>query len=142
VQTARPMLQERGAQITLAMPPELPAVRADADRLMQVMMNLLSNAAKFVPREGGRIDVRLDADERGVHVEVQDNGPGVPPGQQALVFEKFRQADGGTARREGTGLGLPISRSIVEHLGGTMWLRSPPGRGACVGFQLPWRKTP
>ncbi|MDT3679775.1 MAG: sensor histidine kinase [Burkholderiaceae bacterium] len=142
VQTARPMLQERGAQITLAMPPALPAVRADADRLMQVMMNLLSNAAKFVPREGGRIDVRLDADERGVRVEVQDNGPGVPPGQQALVFEKFRQADSGTARREGTGLGLPISRSIVEHLGGTMWLHSPPGRGACVGFELPWRKTP
>ncbi len=142
VQTAQAMVQERGARITLAMPPSLPRLRADADRLMQVMMNLLSNAVKFVPPEGGRIDVRLQADERGVRVEVQDNGPGVPAEQQALVFEKFRQADDGTTRREGTGLGLPISRSIVEHFGGTMWLRSAPGQGACFGFELPWRKTP
>lgn len=141
VQAARPMAQERGARITLAMPPTLPMLRADADRLMQVMMNLLSNAAKFVPQEGGRIDVRLLADERGVQVEVQDNGPGVPPGEQAAVFEKFRQGSDRSARRKGTGLGLPISRGIVEHFGGTMWLRSAPGQGACVGFDLPWRRT-
>src|SRR5690606_6034220 len=91
VQAARAMLHERGARVTLAMPPTLPTLRADADRLMQVMMNLLSNAAKFVPPEDGRVDVRLVADEHGVRVEVQDNGPGVPPGEQAFVFDKFRQ---------------------------------------------------
>ncbi len=141
VQAARPMAQERGAQVTLAMPPTLPLLRADADRLTQVMMNLLSNAAKFVPPEDGRIDVRLLADERGVRVEVQDNGTGVPPEEQAVVFERFRQGSDRTAQRKGTGLGLPISRSIVEHFGGTMWLRSTPGQGACVGFDLPWRKA-
>ncbi len=141
VQTAQAMVQERGARITLAMPPSLPRLRADADRLMQVMMNLLSNAVKFVPPEGGRIDVRLLADERGVRVQVQDNGPGVPPDEQAAVFEKFRQGSDRAAQRKGTGLGLPISRGIVEHFGGTMWLRSTPGQGACVGFDLPWRRT-
>ncbi len=139
VQTTRAMLQERGARIVLTLPPALPPLRADADRLMQVMMNLLSNASKFVPDEGGLIDVRLHADGRGVRVEVQDNGPGIPREQQALVFERFRQGGDEKTRRAGTGLGLPISRRIVEHFGGTMWLRSSPGQGACVGFDLPWR---
>ena len=116
----------------------LPPLRADPDRLMQVLLNLLSNAAKFVPGEGGRVEMRLRADEAGVTVEVQDNGPGVPPEQQALMFEKFRQGGDAANRPQGTGLGLPISRQIVEHFGGRMWLRSEPGHGACFAFSLPW----
>jgi signal transduction histidine kinase len=104
---------------------------------MQVMLNLLSNAAKFVPREGGRVQVRLQCDGAGLTVAVQDNGPGVPAEQQVLVFEKFRQGGDATHRPQGTGLGLPISRQIVEHFGGRMWLRSDPGQGACFGFELP-----
>jgi signal transduction histidine kinase len=84
------------------------------------------------------VQVRLRQDEQGVHVEVEDNGPGVPPSQQQLVFEKFRQGGDGVVRPQGTGLGLPISRRIVEHFGGRLWLRSEPGRGACFGFDLPW----
>jgi len=97
----------------------------------------LSNAAKFVPASDGRVDVRLLVGERSVTVEVQDNGPGVPPEQQELVFEKFRQGGDAVNRPQGTGLGLPISRQIVEHFGGRMWLRSSPGEGACFAFELP-----
>jgi signal transduction histidine kinase len=105
---------------------------------MQVVLNLLSNAAKFVPQGRGRVDLRLRAEAAGAIVEVHDNGAGVPPDQQQLVFEKFRQGGDARNRPQGTGLGLPISRQIVEHFGGRMWLRSEPGQGACFGFSLPW----
>jgi len=138
-QTTAEMFHERGAQLTLELP-EAPlcALRADPDRLMQVLLNLLGNAAKFVPRGNGRVVLRLRPGERQVTVEVEDNGPGVPAEQQALVFEKFRQGGDARERPPGTGLGLPISRQIVEHFGGRMWLRSQPGQGACFGFDLPW----
>ena len=137
-QTTSELFRERGARLVLQLPEALQPLRADADRLTQVLLNLLSNAAKFVPREGGRVDLRLAADEGGITVEVHDNGPGVPPEQQQLVFEKFRQGGDALNRPQGTGLGLPISRQIVEHFGGRMWLRSDPGQGACFGFMLPW----
>jgi signal transduction histidine kinase len=82
--------------------------------------------------------VRLRVRADGLTVEVQDNGPGVPLAQQVLVFEKFRQGGDSTNRPQGTGLGLPISRRIVEHFGGRLWLRSEPGQGACFGFDLPY----
>jgi signal transduction histidine kinase len=138
VQTTVEMIRERGAQVFVDMPAQLATLRADKDRLMQVLLNLLSNAAKFVPREGGRIDVRMRASATGVTVEVQDNGPGVPEHQRSLIFEKFRRGGDATDRPTGTGLGLPISRRIVEHFGGSLWLRAEPGQGACFGFDLPW----
>ncbi len=82
---------------------------------------------------------RLRAAADRITITVQDNGPGVPAGQQALVFEKFRQGGDAAHRPQGTGLGLPISRRIVEHFGGRMWLASKPGEGACFGFELPLR---
>jgi Na+/proline symporter/nitrogen-specific signal transduction histidine kinase len=140
-QTVSEMLRERGARLVLNLPEAaVPAIRADADRLMQVVMNLLGNAAKFVPTEGGRVDLRLRTDDTGLTVEVQDNGPGVPPEQRALIFEKFRQGDQATDRPAGTGLGLHISRQIVEHFGGQMELRPDSGPGACFAFTLPWRR--
>jgi signal transduction histidine kinase len=120
------------------MPERVRTLRADPDRLTQVLLTLLSNAAKFVPQGRGRIEVRLSADAAGVSVQVQDNGPGVPVEQQKLIFEKFRQGGDAANRPQGTGLGLPISRQIVEHFGGRMWLRCEPGHGACFGFDLPW----
>ena len=137
-QTVAEMVRERGAELHLDLPPSVPTIRADADRLTQVLLNLLSNAAKFVPREGGRIDLRLRAGAEGLTVEVQDNGPGVPPDQRSLVFEKFRQGGDAAHRPQGTGLGLPISRQIVEHFGGRIALRPDAGQGACFAFTLPW----
>jgi signal transduction histidine kinase len=104
---------------------------------MQVLLNILSNAAKFLPPQNGRVTVRLRENPQDLTVEVQDNGSGVPAGQQALIFEKFRQGEDGAGGRQGTGLGLPICRQIVEHFGGRMWVRSAPGEGACFGFSLP-----
>ena len=143
VQTTREMFRERGAEVVLQLPPPpLPALRADRDRLTQVMLNLLTNAAKFLPAVGGRVEVRLVADAVGATVEVRDNGPGVPPELQAEVFEKFRQGTDETSRTKGTGLGLTISRRIVEHFGGRIWLQQEPGQGACFCFWLPWNATP
>ncbi|MBL8344583.1 MAG: histidine kinase [Rubrivivax sp.] len=140
VQSTAELLRERGAVAVLDKPAQVRTLRADPDRLLQVVLNLLSNAAKFTPPGAGRIAVRLTAHAGGVRVEVEDNGPGVPPEQQQLVFEKFRQGGDGVSRPQGTGLGLPISRQIIEHFGGRLWLRSAPGRGACFGFDLPWQE--
>jgi Na+/proline symporter/nitrogen-specific signal transduction histidine kinase len=139
MQTTAEMFRERGAAVELEMPAHMPPLQADPDRLLQVLFNLLSNAAKFVPQGRGRVCIRIGADAERASVEVEDNGPGVPLEQQQLVFEKFRQGGEIQNRPQGTGLGLPISRRIVEHLGGRMWLHSEPGRGACFGFELPWR---
>ena len=142
VKTTSAMFQERNASIELVAPAELPRVRTDPDRVMQVLLNLLSNAAKFLPANGGRVQVRLHASRQELLVEVQDNGSGVPAGQEALIFERFRQGGDGEAKPSGTGLGLPICRQIVAHLGGRMWLEPAPGGGACFGFSLPLDASP
>lgn len=140
--TTAELFRERGATLRLDLPSEdkapMPLLRTDPDRLMQVLLNLLSNAAKFVP-QGGLVQVRLSHDEQGISVQVEDNGPGVPPAQQVLIFEKFRQGGDALNRPQGTGLGLPISRQIIEHLGGRLWLVPRPGTGACFQFDLPWQ---
>jgi len=115
-----------------------PAITADRDRLMQVVINLLSNAVKFVAADSGRVVVALTRSAEELRVAIADNGPGIEPADQALIFEKFRQAgDPMTAKPHGTGLGLPISRQIVEHFGGRLWVESTPGQGAEFIFSLP-----
>ncbi|TPE46842.1 sensor histidine kinase [Amaricoccus solimangrovi] len=131
------LFRERGAELVLDLPASVPPLWADPDRLTQVMLNLLSNAAKFVPAEKGRVEVTLAEEGGNLVVSVRDNGPGVPPAERASVFEKFRQGGDAASRPPGTGLGLPISRRIVDHFGGTMWLDSEPGQGACFAFRLP-----
>jgi signal transduction histidine kinase len=138
-QTTAELFRERGAQVALELPDALPTLPLDADRLMQVPLTLLSNAATFLPPRDGPVIVRLRAAEAGAQVEIEDNGCGIAPEQRALIFEKFRQGGDAAHRPQGTGLGLPISRQIVEHFGGRMWVRSAPGEGACFGFELPWR---
>jgi hypothetical protein len=118
--------------------PEHVLVEADRDRVVQVVINLLSNAGKFAEPGVGRVSVALVAGDGVVTVEVSDNGPGIALGDQQVIFEKFRQ--GGDTRRnrpKGTGLGLSISREIVEHLGGRLWVESTPGAGATFSFTLP-----
>jgi Na+/proline symporter/nitrogen-specific signal transduction histidine kinase len=120
-----------------------PLVEADRDRLMQVVINLLSNAVKFVAAGSGRVTVSLTAGAGELRVGVADNGPGIARHEQETIFEKFRQAgDTMTAKPHGTGLGLPISRQIVEHFGGRLWVESEPGQGAEFVFSLPVGRTP
>jgi len=112
-------------------------VAADPDRLMQVMANLLSNAAKFSP-DGGKVQVRAIDHGARVRIEVQDHGTGIPEAFRARVFEKFAQADASTARRfEGTGLGLSITRQLVEAMGGTVGFTTETGKGTTFYFELP-----
>ncbi|HMX16523.1 MAG TPA: sensor histidine kinase [Rhodocyclaceae bacterium] len=132
------LYRDKGVALTVALPDQGPIVQADRDRLMQVMINLLSNAVKFVAPETGRVRVDAEVEHAGVRVTVADNGPGIPPEDQEAIFEKFRQ--GGsvlTDKPVGTGLGLPISRQIVEYFGGRLWVESRAGAGAAFIFTLP-----
>ncbi|MCB2018182.1 MAG: histidine kinase [Hydrogenophaga sp.] len=132
------MYRERRVELVRDLAIEVPRVRADADRMTQVVLNLLANALKYAPDTGGLVRVVLGTSEGGMQLEVSDNGPGVPEEEQAIVFEKFRQVGGEAHYRPGgTGLGLPISRQIVEHFGGRIWLRSEAGKGATFACWLP-----
>lgn len=136
------LMRERGVALSLALPPHaLPPLQADPDRLMQVLVNLLSNAAKFAPAGSGQVRLALQADAQGATFSVADDGPGVPQAERELVFEKFRQGSGGGQRPQGTGLGLPICREIVAHHGGRIWLQPDAGQGACFCFTLPWQRA-
>lgn len=129
--------RERGAQLVILGDCEVQPVQADSDRLMQVMLNLLSNAVKFVPQDSGRVEVTINDSLEGVTVAVSDNGPGIASEQQAYVFDKFRQVGDMDNHPQGTGLGLPISKQIIEHFGGRLWLQTAAGGGACFSFFLP-----
>ncbi len=141
VEATNQLFRERGVQVEVVLPDEAPHLRADHDRLLQVMLNLLSNAAKFVPKGEGRVRVELGVDTSHLRVEVADNGPGIAPEFMPYVFEKFRQGGDQRDRPQGTGLGLPISRQIVEHFGGRMWVESTPGEGARFLFALPLKRA-
>ncbi len=135
VNSTRGAFEERKVTVQVHDPDPARPILADADRLIQVLLNLLTNALKFVPDDHGRVDIEIRDRNDGVHVTVTDNGPGISPADQAVVFEKFRQV--GDTQHAGSGLGLPISRQIIEHFGGAMWLESEPGKGARFGFFLP-----
>jgi signal transduction histidine kinase len=113
-------------------------VHVDRDRLVQVAVNLLSNAAKFAPEGEGQVLVQLLRHEGTFLVRVEDNGPGVPEPYREAVFERFRQVgDGVRGKPKGTGLGLTISRQIVERFGGRIWVEEASLGGAAVCFTLP-----
>jgi Na+/proline symporter/nitrogen-specific signal transduction histidine kinase len=132
------LVRDRPVAVRADVPERVPAVRADRDRVMQVLLNLLSNAAKFCDPRDGRVEVRVRIRPEAVQVEVADNGPGLRPEEQEIVFEKFRQAgDALIDKPHGTGLGLPISREIITRLGGEIWVQSRPGAGATFAFTLP-----
>jgi signal transduction histidine kinase len=132
------LFRDQGARVDTELPDTVPLLQADHDRLLQVMLNLLSNAAKFLPAGSGRVRVGLRLDAGCIRVEVSDNGPGVPAGMEEVIFQKFRQGGDEHSRPQGTGLGLPISRQIVEHYGGRLWLEpAQPGSGATFAFTLP-----
>ena len=116
--------------------PDVDTVVGDERRVVQVIFNLLSNAVKFTP-EGGTVNVATDRRDGEVRVSVSDTGPGIAPEDQARIFEEFQQADAGREQSEGTGLGLALSKRLIELHGGRIWVDSEPGRGSTFVFTLP-----
>ncbi len=127
-----------GISLVNRIPPGFPPLRGDEMRLRQVLINLLSNAVKFT-RDGGTVtlDARLSED-RDIEITVADTGIGMTPQQLALAILPFRQIETGTSRRtEGTGLGLPLAKALVEQHGGTLTLESTPDVGTTARVRLP-----
>jgi signal transduction histidine kinase len=124
-----------GIRLSLQTEPGEITITADERRLRQVVLNLVSNAVKFTPPDG-RIDISARRRNDHVEVAVTDTGPGIAAGDLERIFEEFEQtADGRQA--EGTGLGLPLSRRLVELHGGRLWAESEPGRGSTFRLTLP-----
>jgi signal transduction histidine kinase len=128
--------ERAGVALALAADPDEIEIAADERRVRQIVFNLLSNAVKFTPT-GGRVDVSARLDGGSVEIAVADTGPGIPAADLEKIFEEFEQASDGKQAEEGTGLGLPLSRKLVELHGGRLWVESEPGRGSIFRFTLP-----
>lgn len=135
--TVEPLAEQKRINVILpSNPPDVP-LQADAVRLKQVLLNLIGNAIKF-SNEGGRITVTVERAGASYVFAVRDEGIGIAPENQKLIFESFRQVDGGTTRRfGGTGLGLAIARDLVTMHGGAIWVESQVGHGSTFSFRVP-----
>jgi signal transduction histidine kinase len=134
------MIRERatkdGVKVALVTDPKLELVVGDERRVLQVIFNLLSNAVKFTPA-GGAVDVSAEQVDSEVQVAVSDTGPGLAPQDHERIFDEFQQTETGIEQREGTGLGLALSKRLVELHGGRIWVDSELGRGSTFTFTLP-----
>ena len=135
------MIRERASRheiaLSLALGEGLDAVSGDERKVKQIVYNLLSNAVKFTP-DGGHVDVSAEQANGAVQVTVRDTGIGIAPEDQQRIFEEFSQVGRDPERsREGTGLGLTLSKRYVELHGGKIWVESAPGQGSAFSFTLP-----
>ena len=129
--------ESRGVTLRTEPPAEPQVVRAERDRVVQVIVNLLANAIKFSP-QGGQVEVRWWPEDGFVVTEVRDRGPGIPPDQLKLVFDPFKQLDSSTTREHGgAGLGLTIAQRIAQALGGDLNAESDMGKGSRFFVKLP-----
>ena len=140
VQTVRSTLEPLAADKKLAfkveLATELPPGRGDGRRLTQVLINLVGNAIKFT--DAGEIAIKAEANNGSFYVSVRDTGPGISAADQAKLFQEFQQADNAITRKKGgTGLGLVISKRIIEMHGGKIWVELQPGEGSTFAFTLP-----
>jgi len=137
VTLVRERAQSHGIKLQLEVAPEVDRVIADERKVKQVVVNLLANAVKFTP-DGGTVTLRADRDDGRVRLAVKDTGIGIAPEDQQRIFEEFQQAGTQTEKsREGTGLGLTLSRRMVELHGGTISVDSAPGKGSTFTVALP-----
>ena len=130
------MVSRNGQSMILDLPPSLPLVWADEERLQQVLLNLLVNASKFTPERGV---ITLKAEEKGAElvVEIHDTGPGIPEEQQTRLFQPYYRYLSDREQLHGLGLGLALSKLLVELQGGRIWVISKVGEGSTFGFALP-----
>jgi signal transduction histidine kinase len=124
-------------QLELVIDDDVGRASGDSDRIQQVLVNLIDNAAKYSP-SGGHVVISTERHDDAVRVSVADEGMGIAPEAQRRVFERFYRADPNHTRAPaGTGLGLYICRELVERMGGRIGLRSQPGSGSTFWFDLP-----
>ncbi len=133
---ARPLAARKDISLRLELRSSLPNLFVDLDKIERAVVNVLSNALKFTD-PGGHVTLELDSDEDGVTISVTDDGPGILPGQESAIFERFRQADGAVTRRHGgTGIGLSLAKEIVELHGGRISVTSRYGEGSTFRIHL------
>jgi signal transduction histidine kinase len=131
--------REKGVTLAVEVPAGPLAATFDYERILQVLANLVANAIKFTPREGG-VTVRADLQRGRLRLSVDDTGVGIPPGMRKAIFERFWQV--GKDDRRGMGLGLYISKCIVDAHGGRIWAESNPGKGTRIVVELPLAGAP
>ena len=131
-----PVAQHNNQSLVLEMPQTLPLVEADKDRIRQVLLNLLNNAIKFTP-PGGKISVNAQKDAANLVVSVSDTGPGMTEEQQEHLFEPYYRVADNRQKLSGLGLGLYLSKSLVELHGGRIWVQSEKNKGSTFSFSLP-----
>ena len=139
--TMQRVFEEKNVQLKIRGTENNYQLKGDKDRLMQVMQNLLSNALKFCPEKNGEVEISISHDPNHVYVEIADNGIGIDEEDQKIIFEKFRQAKVGSNHKRpiGSGLGLSITRKIIEAHGGTIGVKSKPEQGSVFTFNLPYQ---
>jgi signal transduction histidine kinase len=132
------LIKENDVEVGVTLPDALPEVLADHDQLIQVMINLVSNAIKFCDKTTGKIAVSVTTEEDVLVVTVSDNGYGIPDDRTQDIFEKFHQSvSSGEDKPQGSGLGLAICREIVTFMGGEIWVTNQPNSGAQFAFTIP-----
>jgi signal transduction histidine kinase len=131
---------QKRIRVSVAHEPGLAGIRIDPERFKQILYNYLSNALKFTP-DGGQVAVRTSAESNGYfRVEVQDTGPGIAPQDIGRLFAEFQQLESGTTRRhQGTGLGLALTKRLVQAQGGSVAVHSVLGQGSVFSAVLPRR---
>ncbi len=135
VTTGRGLLAGKPTRLHTEIEENLPLIRADRQRILQILLNIMSNACKFT--DEGDIRVKMSQKNGEVVISVSDTGPGIAPDDQAMVFEAFKQTKAGLRQGGGTGLGMPIAKSLAEAHGGRLWLESEYGKGATFYVALP-----
>ena len=138
VRKVKQLITEKGIILNTNLHGKLPLDKGNRDRLVQVILNLVSNAIKFCDSSNGEITITTSARNGSVELSVSDNGPGVPNDSQKLIFEAFYQARNQTLKKpEGTGLGLTICKKIIDKHQGSIWIENGKESGAVVAFSLP-----
>ncbi|MGA1843824.1 MAG: ATP-binding protein [bacterium] len=132
------IINQKGITVTTIVPDNLPCIRSDRSKVKQILLNLLTNAVKYTERKHAEIVIRVNQEPKRLVVSVQDQGIGIAPEDQKVIFDPFRQADSIIYRKYGgTGLGLSIVKEFVKLHGGEIWVESESGKGSTFSFSLP-----
>jgi signal transduction histidine kinase len=133
--TGRSLLKDKPVRLEKAIDENLPLIRADRQRILQILLNIISNACKFT--DHGEIKVSASCKDDAIIISIADTGSGIAAEDEETVFEAFKQTKTGLRQGGGTGLGMPIAKNLTEAHGGRLWLESEVGKGTTFYVSLP-----